>query len=159
LYHTLNSTPPAPRSLKPAIPPELERICRKAMGRRPEDRYPTCQELADDLRQWLDGPPSPPLPTPRRSRRRRVVPAAAPALLLFVPMGLAGWFAWGFHDDTRRARDEACQARAETDLARYRRLVGLAGQEWLANNAVRADELLDACPEQPRGWEWHYLKN
>jgi serine/threonine protein kinase len=53
LFHTLNTEPPAPHTLNPQVPQELERICAQAMSKRPEDRYPTCQELAAALRNWL----------------------------------------------------------------------------------------------------------
>src|SRR5262249_2350977 len=36
--------------------------------------------------------------------------------------------------------------------------VALADREWGLNNADRAEQILDDCPEEPRGWEWHYLK-
>jgi len=32
---------------------ELERICLKSLSKRAKDRYPTCQEMADDLRHFL----------------------------------------------------------------------------------------------------------
>ena len=33
----------------------LDEQCRKATARGPEDRYPSCQDLAADLRRWLRG--------------------------------------------------------------------------------------------------------
>ena len=39
-----------PRQLNPAIPPELERICLKALEKRASDRYSTAFDLAQDLR-------------------------------------------------------------------------------------------------------------
>lgn len=36
-------------------PAELERICRKAMARNPDDRYRRASEMADDLRNFLSG--------------------------------------------------------------------------------------------------------
>ncbi len=44
---------PAPRKLDASIPPALEAVCLKAMATRPEDRYPSCRALADDLECWL----------------------------------------------------------------------------------------------------------
>src|SRR5262249_51962262 len=83
LYHTLNSTPPAPRSLNPAIPPELERICLKAMARQAKERYASCQELAGDLRRWLETPTTPePSPRPPARRRRLAVVTLAAVLLM-----------------------------------------------------------------------------
>jgi eukaryotic-like serine/threonine-protein kinase len=48
--------PPAPTEARePAIPPDLAAIVRKAMARRPEDRYPSARELAEDLRRFQTG--------------------------------------------------------------------------------------------------------
>jgi serine/threonine protein kinase len=49
--------PVAPRKLDRAIPAELETIVLKAMEKSPAVRYPTAQELADDLRRWLEDRP------------------------------------------------------------------------------------------------------
>jgi WD40 repeat protein/serine/threonine protein kinase len=49
--------PRLPRRLNKAIPAELEIIVRKAMGKTPAERYATAQELADDLRRFLDDKP------------------------------------------------------------------------------------------------------
>jgi WD40 repeat protein/serine/threonine protein kinase len=42
-------------ALPAGVPKDLEAILRKAMARRPEDRYDTALELADDLRRFLEG--------------------------------------------------------------------------------------------------------
>lgn len=42
-----------PRQLDHSIPPELERICLKALAKRVGDRYTTAFDLADDLRSFL----------------------------------------------------------------------------------------------------------
>ena len=48
--------PPVPvEAQEPAIPPDLGAISRKAMARRPEDRYPSARELAEDLRRFQTG--------------------------------------------------------------------------------------------------------
>ena len=49
--------PTPPRRLNPAIPRELETILLKAMNKEPESRYATAQELADDLRRFLEHKP------------------------------------------------------------------------------------------------------
>jgi class 3 adenylate cyclase len=43
--------PQPPRQLVRDIPPELERICLKALAKRQEDRYTTAADLAEDLRR------------------------------------------------------------------------------------------------------------
>jgi tRNA A-37 threonylcarbamoyl transferase component Bud32 len=57
LYNVVHTEPPPPRRLNPRVPRDLETVCLKALAKRPEDRYPSCQELADDLRRWLEGEP------------------------------------------------------------------------------------------------------
>ena len=49
--------PTPPRRLNPSIPRELETILLKAMNKEPESRYATAQELADDLRRFLEDKP------------------------------------------------------------------------------------------------------
>jgi len=95
--------PPRPRRRERAIPSELETIVLKAMEKRPQDRYATAQELADDLRRWL-------LDQPIRARRptllqragkwtRRHRPAvAASAVMLLVALALAAYIGWTRHD-------------------------------------------------------------
>jgi serine/threonine protein kinase/predicted ATPase len=43
--------PQPPRQLVPDIPRELERACLKALSKRPQDRYTTAADFADDLRR------------------------------------------------------------------------------------------------------------
>jgi serine/threonine protein kinase len=48
--------PPTPvEAVQPGAPPDLAAIVRKAMARRPEDRYPSAGELAKDLRHFQTG--------------------------------------------------------------------------------------------------------
>src|SRR5439155_2397112 len=58
------------------------------------------------------------------------------------------------------------KARLEVEAATKKELernlyfthVALAEREQAVANWGRAEELLDACPEQLRDWEWYYLK-
>src|SRR5262249_32025717 len=42
-----------PRQWLDTIPKELERICLKALAKRPSERYTTAKDMADDLREFL----------------------------------------------------------------------------------------------------------
>jgi tRNA A-37 threonylcarbamoyl transferase component Bud32 len=59
----VEDNPPRPRRINRALPRELERICLKAMAKRPGDRYVTAAALAADLRHFLEGR-TPALDTP-----------------------------------------------------------------------------------------------
>ena len=57
--------PLPPRQRVPSIPKELERICLKLLSKRANDRYPTAQDLADDLQHVLADPNIAPTVLPR----------------------------------------------------------------------------------------------
>src|SRR5262249_51136637 len=70
-----------------------------------------------------------------------------------------------------RARTAEARAQAATDLAAaeaqarsrletqlYFQRIALADREWSTNNLSRMEALLEQCPADLRGWEWHYLK-
>lgn len=55
LTQILSTEPMAPRLLHPALPRDLETIILKCLAKEPPQRYATAQDLADDLRAFLDG--------------------------------------------------------------------------------------------------------
>lgn len=46
-----------PRQINAKVPRAIEAVCLKAMSERREDRYPSAQEMADDVVRFLDGNP------------------------------------------------------------------------------------------------------
>ncbi|HRX78879.1 MAG TPA: protein kinase, partial [Pirellulaceae bacterium] len=81
--------PQSLRKRQPKLPVDLENVILKAMAKAREERYTTAQELADDLRRFLDGQPTfakPPTAAERAAkwamRHKRVVAAVAGVLLL-----------------------------------------------------------------------------
>ncbi|MHC4672060.1 MAG: protein kinase domain-containing protein [Planctomycetota bacterium] len=86
--------PRPPRQLNDAIPADLETIVLKATEKEPQDRYATAQELADDLKRFLENKPirdKPPTLLDRATkwcRRHRQVVAAAAVLLVMTVIGL-----------------------------------------------------------------------
>ena len=48
---------PSPREVAPRIPRPLEAICLKAMAERPEHRYSSAQQLAEEVDRWLGDEP------------------------------------------------------------------------------------------------------
>jgi superkiller protein 3 len=108
--------PLAPRRLAKDVPAELETIVLKALEKNPQDRYATAQDLADDLRRWLeDRPIRARRPTlgqvaARWVRRRRSAAAAAAVCLVVSLAALAGSVGWVLGE--RRARQRDAEARA-----------------------------------------------
>jgi tetratricopeptide (TPR) repeat protein len=117
--------PRPPRRLNKAIPAELETIVLKATQKNPAERYATAQELADDLRRWVEDRPikarRPSLRqlTARWVRRHRpLVGAAALVALLVIVLGGGTWL-WlaqqraGAEGRAREALAEAERLKAE----------------------------------------------
>jgi serine/threonine protein kinase/predicted ATPase len=60
LRQVRDDEPQPPRQLNREVPPELESVCLKALGKRLQDRYTTASDFADDLRRVAEsaGPAS-----------------------------------------------------------------------------------------------------
>jgi hypothetical protein len=87
--------PRAPRWWNPQIPADLETIILKAMAKGVEERYATAQELAEDLRRFLEDKPilarRPTLleRAAKWARRHKTMVAAGIALLVLLTVGSA----------------------------------------------------------------------
>jgi hypothetical protein len=57
LHQVLHDEPRAPRKLNDRIPRDLDTITLKCMAKEPGRRFQTADELAADLRRWLEGKP------------------------------------------------------------------------------------------------------
>lgn len=73
----VSNEPPAPGSLNPAIQPEMDRVVRTALAKRPEERFQNAPEFREALQRAASAPAPagapPPAPAPRRSRLPLVV--------------------------------------------------------------------------------------
>jgi serine/threonine-protein kinase len=76
-----------PGKVKKWLPAALDAVCRKAISLRPEDRYATAKELAEDVERWLADEPVKTWPEPlgaRTARWARRHPAPVAAILAGV---------------------------------------------------------------------------
>jgi serine/threonine protein kinase/Flp pilus assembly protein TadD len=151
--------PVRPRRLDQKVPAELETVVLKALEKNPADRYATAQELAEDLRRFLEDRPiraaRPTVGQRMRKWTRRhqpVVRTAAAAVILMAAL-LAGGALWLVRQQAARRADTeravtAALARAETlldegdkqteDATRWRSTVQMAvlavesAEKWAA---------------------------
>ncbi len=162
--------PTPPRRLNRAIPAELETIVLKALEKNPADRYSTAQELAADLRRFLEEKPilarRPTLIQCTRKWTRRhqgLVWAAAGMLLLTTAVStVAVAVIAQERDGAIRQRALADQERDRARSAHYAASMHLTYDAWRAADMDEARALLDAfIPRRGqrdlRGWEWQYL--
>jgi WD40 repeat protein/serine/threonine protein kinase len=163
--------PRPPRRLNRAVPQELETVVLKALEKNPADRYATAQDLADDLKRFLeDRPIQARRPTLLRRARKwvRRRPAAAACLAMtgvaLLALALLG-IGFGYYqkleeayDGEAQARRAEAEARARLETQSYHYAVTLASIAWRDSDLARAAQLLDGTPPRLRHWEWHYLR-
>jgi serine/threonine protein kinase len=150
--------PTAPRKLDSSIPAELETIVLKALEKNPTDRYVTAQNLADDLRRFLQHEPiraKKPTWVQRASKWSRrhpaIVRSAVFTLLLLTAGSLLGtWLIWQEREKTRRAlaaeTAERNRADEEARVARARDAETIAVLEFVERMFIAA-----ARPEGQEG--------
>jgi serine/threonine-protein kinase len=87
LNAVLFKAPAPPSARRPGLSPALERICLRCLEKRQEERYPSMEALAADLRAFLAGEEV----SPARVAWRRVPLGVLAALLLCGVLGSLGW--------------------------------------------------------------------
>jgi WD40 repeat protein len=165
-----------PRRLSGLVRGELDWIVMKALEKDRNRRYETASGLAADLRRYLDeepvqaGPPSAAYRFRKFARRNKVKLAMATVVataLVLVAVGLAISAAtvWranrGLQQALDREREALGQKREALDREQsttYFQRIALAERELATNHGARAEELLDQCPPDQRGWEWRLLR-
>jgi WD40 repeat protein len=176
--------PPAPRSLNREIDVDLETICLKCLAKEPSRRYATADDLANDLRRYVEGEAITARPVSRIERaliwcRRK--PTAAALLAVSAAAVLAiftGTLAFAIlqseqAEEERHLRKEAERLQHEAEKSDRLAQERLTGMSWLmylaemrqaqqafdAANLDRSRELLKKYRSRPelRDWEWYYL--
>jgi eukaryotic-like serine/threonine-protein kinase len=123
LHNIAFADPAPPRKFDKSIPAELETVTLKALAKDPAQRYATAQELADDLKRFLnDEPVRAKRPTPGQraakwARRHRAMVLVVTAMLALGVLGLGVsllFILQAYRAETEQRR----QAVAKKELAR-----------------------------------------
>jgi predicted esterase len=145
IHRVAHEEPPRPRKLNPAVPRDLETIILKAIARDPGHRYPTAQELADDLQRFLDDRPirarrlSLTEQAARWCRRHPADAALTAGLVLALVAGFTGvYWQWQRAEAKAAAEAEACVRAEAAEVASRATLDAEAEATRRAQAAERA---------------------
>jgi len=154
---------------------ELEWIPLKAMRKDRCRRYRSASELADDVRNYLNGLPLIAGPETavyqvRKFVRKHAGSVATTALVAAViVLGLIVSTVMYFRAEQARQNESVARSQAEQaekaakekseELRRtlYVNSIQLADAKYGEANIRRVRELLESCPADLRGWEWNHL--
>jgi eukaryotic-like serine/threonine-protein kinase len=156
--------PTTPRRLDPTIPRELETILIKTMSKEVESRYDTAQELAADLRNFLDHRPiKARRPTlveraAKWARRHRKVVASAVLIVILAAAGLGASVALIAHEraEAVRQRDRARRHGYVADIRQAYELVQ-SGQDAGVLEVLNKWRPVADEPDL-RNFPWYYLR-
>jgi serine/threonine-protein kinase len=108
-----HQAPVPPRKVDPSIPLDLETIVMKAIAKEPSHRYDSAEQMAEDLRRYLEGRPilarriGPLERLSRWSRRNPTVAASLGAVILTLSLASMGMaLLWRRAEGQRRRADD-----------------------------------------------------
>jgi eukaryotic-like serine/threonine-protein kinase len=164
---------------------DLDAIVLKCLEKDPRRRYATALDLGNDLQRFLVHEPVRARPVRswernwRWVKRRPVAAGFVVVTVLLVLALVAGAVSLYYarqvssqRDLAREAQTKEVEARKRAEIERaeaqrqrqrgdqllYLNGIAMAQREIEFNNLGRAADILDACPWDLRGWEWHYLR-
>jgi YVTN family beta-propeller protein len=148
LFAHANTPPPRPSEHVSGLPPAVDSIVGRAMGKRPEDRYQSAGELASEAGDALGGHAVPTPPAAGRTRGRgRYVFAAGAALALLGAAAVAALVLAGNDDETpTRTPPPPAAGRVVDTIKVGRTPTGVAVGEinvWVASSGARAIYAID----------------
>jgi len=148
---------------------ELDWIVMKALEKDRNRRYETAAAFAADVQRYLKDEPVQACPPTAWYRLRKFArrnkaafvtgSVATAALLVAVGSLISGVLVLAASNaQVNKEQEQTQQALEREQETSYVQRIALAGRELAAGNVGRAEELLDECPLDRRGWEWHFLK-
>jgi WD40 repeat protein len=168
IERVLGSEPILPRQTDRHIPRDLETIILKTIEKDPARRYATADQMAEDLRRFLEDepvlarPPSALYHLRKFARRHKALVGGAAATVVALALGLVGTilFAVGEARQCGVAEQNAQQAMTherEALFQTYRARLAAAVSALAAHDVEDAERQLDAAPKELRGWEWRHV--
>jgi serine/threonine protein kinase len=164
------------RQLGRLVRGELDWIVMKALEKERARRYETASALAADVQCYLRDEPVEACPPSawyrfrKFARRRKAVLGVVSGIALMVCIATGMLAVSNVRVSSALRQVTVAKGELETTLNRerhalererrnsYAQRIALANREWSANNLSRMESLLEECPTDLRGWEWHYLK-
>ncbi|MCA9717036.1 MAG: protein kinase, partial [Myxococcales bacterium] len=154
--------PPPLRRVQRGVPEELRAIVDKAMARRPEERYPTAREFAEDLRRFQTGKIVGAHRYTPMERVFRFVRRYRTALAVLAVLAIGGVISVGEVVREKQIADmqRAAAERAQAEAERERRLADIHSDELTLEQArlaverdpARAITLLAGLSRQFHSW-------
>jgi WD40 repeat protein/serine/threonine protein kinase len=157
-----------PRKLRGLLRGEPDWIVMKALEKDRARRYETASGLAEDLQRYLNDEPvqaCPPSAWYRlrkfaRRNRRSVATAVVAGLglaLAVATLAASTVLIAGALQSETHAKGQLADTLERERVNAYFHRITLAHHALAADDLGRALDLLRDCPEDLRGWEWHYL--
>jgi WD40 repeat protein/serine/threonine protein kinase len=158
-----------PRRLVQLCRGELDWIVMKALEKDRNRRYDSASAFAADVQHYLHDEPVQACPPSawyrfckfaRRNKRAAVMASFVLVLLVGAVAVLGVSYAQvqeALQEKTQAFQGER-EALQEKTLTTYLQSIALAERQLAAGNVGRAEELLNGCPPELCGWEWHFLK-
>jgi WD40 repeat protein/serine/threonine protein kinase len=165
-----------PKQLSRFLRGDLDWIVMKALEKDRSRRYETASALAADVQRYLRHepveacPPSTLYRFRKFAERRKGVLMMAAVVVVAVLVAVTGLAVSTtltlqankeLHEALDRERSTLERERDTLERERqnaYYQRIALAEREWSANDLNRTLQLLDECPPDLCGWEWHYLQ-
>ncbi|QDT73578.1 Serine/threonine-protein kinase PknB [Lacipirellula limnantheis] len=158
-----------PRKLRESLRGEVDWIVMKCLEKDRNRRYDSASALAEDIENHLLDGPVQACPPSLAYRLRKFGRRHKAPLATAVALGLAALLAVGSlisnvlvmaasNEQVKGEQRETSRALEREQETSYVQRIALAERELNAGNVGRAEELLDECPNERRGWEWHFLK-
>lgn len=176
LKQVVEREPISPRQLNPAVDRDLETICLKCLEKRPERRYASAQDLAEDLKRFLNhqtiqARPVSPLQKAGRWCGRNPLVAGLLVSICAVFLSAFVLVSWSYllsekarkeeeiqRTIATRARDDAQRHEKAERWERYRATMTTAAFALQLENVSVAARAIDDAPRDFRNWEWRYFQ-